>query len=263
MISDPTRIRQILNNVVGNAIKFTPRGLVQLSIALCEDRLVFTVSDTGVGIEPEQLPKLFEPFMQADASTTRRFGGTGLGLALTKRLSEALGGSFKLERSTPGLGSVFVARVKVEVPQDQHVTEHTPVKPMKKIRLDGTRVLVVEDSTDNQALFSLILKTAGASVDIANDGYEGINLARTNDYDVILMDVQMPKMDGHQATQTLRSTGYKVPIVALTAHAMNEERERARTSGFTDYLSKPVSRDELLAMVSKFRPAQEEANALE
>jgi CheY-like chemotaxis protein len=250
--SDPTRIRQILNNIVGNAIKFTQHGLVQLLISLHDGLLVFTVSDTGPGIEPEQASKLFQPFMQADASTTRRFGGTGLGLALTKHLSEALGGTFRLERSTPGLGSVFVACVHVDVPKDQHPTSHAPVKPVKKIRLDGTRVLLVDDSADNQALFTLILKSSGAFVDVANDGIDGINLARTNDYDVVLMDVQMPKMDGYQATETLRSTGYTVPIVALTAHAMNEERERARKAGFSDYLSKPVSRIELLSMVSKF-----------
>ncbi len=253
VISDPTRIRQILNNVVGNAIKFTRKGLVQLAVGLQGDTLTFTVSDTGIGIDPEAAKKLFQPFAQADVSTTRKFGGTGLGLVLTKRLSEALGGSFTLERTAPGVGSVFKASVEVEIPKDQHVVPHAIVVQPTKRDLSGVRVLLVDDSADNQALFSLVLKSSGASVDVARDGFEGVNLARLNDYDVVLMDVQMPKMDGHQATKILREGGYKTPIVALTAHAMNEERERATMSGFTDYLSKPVSRDQLLATISRFK----------
>jgi signal transduction histidine kinase/CheY-like chemotaxis protein len=251
IISDPTRLRQILNNIVGNAIKFTEYGLVQLSISLEENTLRFSVSDTGPGIEPDRISKLFQPFEQADISTTRRFGGTGLGLVLTKRLAEVLGGTFKLDKSTLGLGSVFSASVVIEVSKlQQKVAVPQVPLPQKMIRLDGLRVLVVEDSPDNQTLFTLMLGNAGASVDIAQDGYEGINLARTNDYDVVLMDVQMPRMDGHQATQALRALNYDVPIIALTAHAMIEERDRATESGFTGFLSKPISRVELLSTLA-------------
>lgn len=261
IISDPTRLRQILNNIVGNAIKFTDQGLVQLCVELKDHLLIFKVSDTGIGIDPEHAAKLFQPFQQADISTTRRFGGTGLGLILTKRLAETMGGTFHLDKSSPGRGSTFIACVEVEVPKKQPRPVHHDHKPVgfPLASLEKLHVLVVDDSPDNQALFSLLLKKAGAIVDIASDGYGGVNLAKLNDYDVILMDVQMPRMDGHQAVKLLREAGIKTPVIALTAHAMKEERERASRSGFTDFLTKPVRREDLLSCVMKYKPHQNEA----
>ena len=263
--SDPTRLRQILTNVVGNAIKFTEQGRVQLTVTFENGIAQFTVSDTGAGISPEQAEELFQPFHQADVSTTRKFGGTGLGLVLTRRLTEAMGGSFELQRSALGQGSVFVAKVRVSVPAtaklidssqelafDERPKGEAKIKGVQSLR--GLKVLVVDDAPDNQELFKLLLKKAGANIDIATNGFEGMNTALTNTYDVVLMDVQMPVMDGHQATQQLRAKGYSVPIIALTAHAMVEERERAVNSGFTDFISKPVHRDALISMLQQFVP---------
>ena len=264
--SDPTRLRQILTNVVGNAIKFTDQGRVQLNVTVENSVARFSVSDTGPGITPEQADKLFQPFHQADVSTTRKFGGTGLGLVLTRRLTEILGGSFVLQKSAPGQGSVFVAKIRIGVPNAARMIEggedrsfDVPPKasadPQINFVLNGVRILVVDDAPDNQALFKLILKKAGATIDVATNGFEGMNMALTNSYDVVLMDVQMPMMDGHQATQRLRARGYDVPIIALTAHAMVEERERASNSGFTDFISKPVHRDTLIAMLQRYASA--------
>jgi CheY-like chemotaxis protein/anti-sigma regulatory factor (Ser/Thr protein kinase) len=262
IVSDPTRLRQILTNVVGNAIKFTERGHVQLLVSFDIDYIQFIVSDTGPGISSEQLEKLFQPFQQADVSTTRRFGGTGLGLVLTRRLSEALGGTFKLLRSTIGQGSTFAATIRADVPKTARLIDSGKARGfLEQPKLEsgseskplaGLKVLVVDDSPDNQILFQLILAKAGATIDIAVDGLDGVSLALTKLYDVVLMDVQMPRMDGYQATKELRSKGYTVPIVALTAHAMNEEKERAAQSGFTEFLSKPVQRDELLDLLKRF-----------
>lgn len=258
--SDPTRLRQILNNIVGNAIKFTEKGHVELFVDLKEDVLELKVVDTGLGISPEQAAHLFQAFHQADASTTRKFGGTGLGLVLTRRLCELMGGTFFLESSELGRGSVFVARVKVTVPKTAHfvqteklsfVTPNAPVMTERR-PLEGVRVLAIEDSPDNQMLFKIALEKVGAQVTIASDGIEGLETATKGDFDIVLCDVQMPGKDGHQTTRELRAQNFMTPIIALTAHAMKEERERAKASGFTDFLSKPVNRGDLIAMVSKY-----------
>ncbi len=255
VISDPTRVRQILTNVVGNAIKFTEQGRVDLIIDLADDNLIIKVVDTGVGISEENRKKLFMPFAQADASTTRDFGGTGLGLVLTRHLTEAMGGSFTLEESTPGAGSTFVARIKIKSaagtkvftqldPESNHGDDGSVQNP-----LAGLSILVVEDSPDNQTLLHIVLTKLGARVEMASDGQEGVTKALGGPYDLVLMDVQMPTMDGHQATRKLRSGGYDRSIVALTAHAMKEERERTVASGFTDFLSKPIEKDSLISVI--------------
>ena len=262
VISDPTRLKQILNNVVGNAVKFTERGRVELRVEYSHRKLIFTVSDTGSGLSRVQADRLFKPFQQADASTTRKYGGTGLGLILTRRLAEALGGTFELTASTPGGGSVFTATVGVIVPQTMHLVDAKcsgfaqpaiEVDIAPSTALDGMKILVVDDSADNRTLFELILMSAGAEVALAQDGAEGMKLALSQSYDAILMDVQMPNVDGYEATRTLRGKNYQVPIVALTAHAMKDERAKAMKSGFSDYLSKPVRRDTLLETLRKFR----------
>jgi CheY-like chemotaxis protein len=264
--SDPTRLRQVLTNVVGNAIKFTDHGQVVLAVDTVAEQLRFTVADTGAGLSPQQAAGLFQPFHQADVSTTRKFGGTGLGLVLARSLSEALGGKFYLENSELGKGSTFVATIQISNPKfgaARSLASRTKktIAPSeagfqseKLEELAGMKILIVEDSEDTQVLFSRVLSLSGASVDIAENGHEGIAMATSNAYDVVLMDIQMPVMDGHQASKALRTLGYQGAIIALTAHAMNEERDRARDSGFTDFLSKPVQRDLLIDMLKKFVP---------
>jgi CheY-like chemotaxis protein/anti-sigma regulatory factor (Ser/Thr protein kinase) len=258
--SDPTRIRQILTNVVGNAIKFTDKGSVVLRVSFVDETLAFEAVDTGRGITKEQAEKLFQPFAQGDASTTRKYGGTGLGLVLTRRLSEALGGSFELVSSQPGVGSRFISSIRVRVPERARLVRALGFasETIRNVGVQGMlsdlRVLLVEDSPDNQALFSIYLNRAGAKIDIASDGQRGVEMALSEGYDVVLMDVQMPIMDGITAVRTLRSSGYDTPIIALTAHAMKEEKIRCLEAGYTGFLSKPIQRAELVDALAKFRP---------
>jgi PAS domain S-box-containing protein len=259
VLSDPTRIRQILTNILGNAIKFTERGRIGLAIEYADHRIKFTVEDTGLGISEAQRANLFQPFTQADVSTTRKYGGTGLGLVLTRRLCEALGGEFGLVRSEIGVGSVFVATLHVDIPEPSEMIPaaavHFAAATERRARIDqelaGQKILVVEDSPDNQILFRLILEEAGAEVTIAGDGLAGVEAAFAGNFDAVVMDIQMPKMDGHAAARELRRRNFSRPLIALTAHAMAEERERCRQSGFTDYLSKPVRHEELIARLKK------------
>ena len=272
--SDPTRLRQILLNLVGNAIKFTERGGVRV-VAQCEGadspapRLVVEVADTGVGMSDEQVRKVFTVFTQADASTTRRYGGSGLGLVISKRLADLLGGTLDA-RSTQGRGSMFrlsvltgslddVAMVSgfAEAPVDD-----TPPPTMRRAPalVPSCRVLLAEDGTDNQVLVKAFLTKAGAAVKVVTDGEQAVREASAaaeagEPYDVVLMDMQMPVMDGYTATSTLRQAGYTGAIVALTAHAMAGDRERCESVGCDDYLSKPVDRAQLTATVARFTDA--------
>jgi signal transduction histidine kinase len=257
--SDPVRLKQILLNVIGNAIKFTEKGLVHISVQVSADRrnpglaLTFWIRDTGIGLSEEQVGRLFQPFSQADNSITRRFGGTGLGLLLSRRLARALGGEIELTQSAIGEGSTFkISFDPIEIPQSITTVDHQlPSTPSTKA--EGTRVLLVEDSPDNRLLIQRILKKSGVIMDMATDGHEGVQKAMQNEYDVVLMDLQMPHVDGFAATRQLRKNGYSKPIIALTAHAMREERERCLKEGFDDHLSKPVDRVALLEAVSKYR----------
>ncbi len=260
IISDPTRIRQILSNVVGNAIKFTEKGSVELVVGFSDSQLNFRVTDTGKGISNEQRTKLFQAFAQADSSITRKFGGTGLGLVLTKKLSQALGGDFFLIESELGKGSTFEAIISVEYNQKtpflpasefELFQRIAPQAELKRIDLTGFNILLVEDSPDNQVLVKTILSKTDAHIDFAKDGIEGVKYALSKDYDVILMDIQMPNMDGHEAVRILRSKEINIPIIALTAHAMKQERERAIESGFSHFLTKPIDRDSLTRLLEK------------
>tara|TARA_Y100000768_G_scaffold275882_1_gene211441 strand:+ start:7973 stop:9946 length:1974 start_codon:yes stop_codon:yes gene_type:complete len=262
VIGDKVRIRQILNNIVGNAVKFTSQGQVTLTVYFEENpsRLFFKISDSGRGISEQQQERLFQPFMQADQSTTRRFGGTGLGLILTRRLCQHLGGDFKLIQSTYGKGSTFLASIQTQVslrtrfiePDTEVVLERGTVDEEIPIgSLENLSILLVEDAPENRLLYKILLSKHGAKVDMAVDGEEGLDKGKKNDYHVILMDIQMPKYDGHEVVKRLRDHGIETPIIALTAHAMKEEEQKALRSGFTAYLSKPVAEDILLSKILK------------
>lgn len=228
-----------------------------------DDFLEFRVEDTCRGISKDQLQHFFQPFSQADASITRKYAGTGLGLVLTKNLWRALGGDFWLVKSELGKGSTFVARIKIErtvrsimLPGEQFRFNTSPVdipvKDPSKLLL-GLNLLLVEDSPDNQMLIKIVLTRLGATVEIAGDGEVGLNKALQNSYDVVIMDVQMPRMGGYEATLKLREAGYTKPIVALTAHAMSEERERCLAAGYSDFLSKPIDKNRMIEVLSRYQ----------
>ncbi len=257
LFTDPRLLHQILMNLLDNAVKFTPRGeSVTLRIAqpAAAKLLVFEVIDTGIGIAPEQLPKLFQPFVQADESTTRRFGGTGLGLAISRRLARALGGDIHV-RSSLGQGSTFSLSLPLgSPPVSAHEPAITALVLPPATDLPKSRILLAEDGPDNQLLLSHILEKHGATVDIASDGSEAIHkaiLAQADNqpYDLILMDIQMPGMDGNAATALLRSKNIKTPIIALSAAAMTHNRLQALAAGCNDFLIKPINPDQLLQTI--------------
>ena len=267
--SDPTRIRQVLVNLIGNAIKFTQQGQVGVVVRHCQapagpGHLEFEVRDTGIGMTAEQIAGLFQPFTQTDASTSRLFGGTGLGLAISKKLAEALGGDVRIE-SRPGEGSVFTLTIAAEMVDFSGLVNDLSEMPARLGSQPGTqstetavvrgRILLAEDGRDNQVLISTILRKAGAEVDIAANGrlaVEAVESARDSGrpYDIILMDMQMPEMDGYQATAHLRAVGIGTPIVALTAHAMANDRQKCLDAGCTEYVTKPIRRQTFLALLA-------------
>ncbi|MGE3973565.1 MAG: response regulator [Bdellovibrionales bacterium] len=258
IISDPFRIRQILINVIGNAVKFTSKGSVHVSVmfqteSASKGTLVFSVQDTGIGIAPMEAEKLFEPFRQADESVARKYGGTGLGLFLSRKLSRLLGGDLSLELSVPQQGSKFKLTLPVE-----YSTKRAPGIPPQDLQkhpcdiqsLSG-KILVVEDSLDNQLLVKAFLEKTEVSIDFANNGNEGLSKALANHYDIVMMDIQMPEMDGFEAVKRLRDLGYQGCVVALTAHGMKGDRERCLEQGFDDYICKPFSRSMLTNFVNQ------------
>ncbi len=259
IISDPIRLKQILMNIIGNAVKFTSHGRVNVRLGFepvpnqsKEYRLTVEVEDTGIGISSNQIAQLFKPFTQADASSTRRYGGTGLGLVLSQKLSRLMGGDVRLKWSVPGGGSCFelTVQVGVQIAKDAAQTVKSDARSAE-LPLKDARILVVDDSLDNQMLISQILKLLGAEVELANDGIEGIERAMSGTYDVILMDLQMPRLGGVEATKILRAKGYTRPIVALTAHALKEDRARCLSVGCTDYLTKPIQRTHLVQVLER------------
>ncbi len=265
--SDKARLRQALINLVANAVKFTEQGLVLIEVSFLpawhdhKPALRIHVSDTGIGIPPEKIETLFDPFVQADISTSRKYGGTGLGLAITKHLVNMLGGAITIE-SIVGEGSTFTVTVPTGplngVKMLSGLTEAISPRSQgatapSSVALAGVRVLLAEDGKDNQLLIKTVLSNAGAEVSLADNGQIALDMvaaAETGRFDVILMDMQMPELDGYQATAKLREIGVTAPIIALTANAMIGDRERCADAGCTEYISKPIEQAALIKTVA-------------
>ncbi len=247
-VGDPSRIRQILVNLVGNAIKFTTQGSVSVKVSKTnEQRIRFSVTDTGTGIEPEALPTLFKDFAQADSSVTRTFGGTGLGLAICKRLTEVMGGDIGAT-SNPGKGSTFWFEIPLAKASAINLNEETQQtnEPQRDATDWHLRVLVAEDNPANQLLIKTILTRMGHEIVMTENGLEAVDAALKEPFDLILMDVQMPKLDGVSATRQLREAGCDTPIIALTAHMIAEEQSRFSAAGMDAWLSKPFDLRKLI-----------------
>lgn len=268
---DPTRLRQILINLVGNAIKFTENGSVRIVTRENgqeggDRRLDFRVIDTGIGMSAEQMGRLFEPFVQNDASSTRRYGGSGLGLAISKHLATLMGATIGVA-SVLGEGSVFTLSMPLFAAErraaagggreeGQQTSERQIPPEVTQLTLP-CHILLAEDGPDNQRLISLLLEQAGADVELVENGRQALEMGvraqrEGRPYDLILMDMQMPEMDGYVATRRLRDSGYRGPIVALTAYAMKGDREKCRNAGCDGYLGKPIRRNALLGVVCRW-----------
>ena len=250
VLADPVRLRQIIVNLVANAIKFTDHGSVRICLAYEGSQLLLCVSDTGIGISDAGKLHLFEKFFQADSSISRRFGGTGLGLSIVRELITAMGGTIEVE-STLGKGSAF--RVAIPIQVVQAAPKPAADLPIEPKPFAMARILVVEDNMVNQFVAQSLLEMMGYQVSLASDGVEGLAAWKNGDFDAILMDSHMPNMDGAQATAEIRkqeSSGRRIPIIALTASAMESEKERCFAAGMDDFLSKPIQTQELNRVLS-------------
>ncbi|MDP8990154.1 MAG: response regulator, partial [Acidobacteriota bacterium] len=262
IIGDPLRVRQIAANLLSNALKFTEKGWVSLRLSGIQGgpaglaQMCITVSDTGTGIEADKLTAIFEKFTQADGSITRKYGGTGLGLAITKRLVEMQGGQVLVE-SKVGKGSTFTLLLPWEPVIEVTAPHSAPSAAQQRAEVvpARTRVLVVEDNLVNQKVVLAILRKKGFQIDVANDGREALSKleAAADPYDIVLMDVQMPVLDGLETTRIIRKNRRwdRLPIVAMTAHAMNGDRERCLQAGMNSYVSKPVQPAHLISLIEK------------
>jgi signal transduction histidine kinase/CheY-like chemotaxis protein len=266
--TDPTRLRQVLINLINNAIKFTKDGGVHLTVSIkpsiraANPLLEVKITDTGIGIPPERQSSLFKPFVQADATITRQYGGSGLGLAISRHFAEALGGDIALT-SEPGRGSTFTVTVATGSLTDVAIHER-PEEAMEiqynftgpRVRINGC-VLLAEDGIDNQALIVAKLRETGLKIEIASNGQIACDMAmsaagRGASFDLILMDVQMPVMDGFTATLQLRSQGYRGPIIALTANAMERDRSKCLNAGCNDFVTKPIQMEKLFKAIGRY-----------
>lgn len=262
--TDPVRLKQVLNNLITNAIKFSGKGEIKLLARMTSPKLEgqpvqleFVVADTGIGIPQSQQEKLFKPFCNVSSSLAKSSTGeTGMGLILGHQMARAMGGDLWLESSTPGKGSVFILTIEAGLwKKPMMITDPFLVKKGVSSEpdkcLEGKKILLVEDSPDNQVLVNHYLMGTGAKLTMASNGFEGVEKASQDDFDVILMDIQMPVMDGYQATKYIRQNGFNKPIIALTAHALRQEQERALNSGFNVFLTKPISRQVLIESLAR------------
>ena len=264
-IGDDFRLQQVLGNLINNAIKFTQRGHIKLRIvpeveiqaSSSSDMILrFAIEDTGIGIFPEQQEQLFQPFTQADTSTTRRYGGTGLGLTISRRIVELMGGEIGLE-SVPGQGSTFWFYVPLKIApenEDSYAAEVSmPTSNTDSVNsLQEVRILVVEDYPDNRDLILFMLETLGYKADSVTNGREAVDRLSESEYDIVLMDCQMPELDGYQATKIIRQQERNTTIVGLTAHAMQGDRQKCLDAGMNDYLTKPINMNDLEVTIQKW-----------
>ncbi len=267
LTGDPGRLRQILLNLVGNATKFTERGEIAVVVVVeqeqpAEGRLHFSVSDTGVGIPADRLATIFKSFSQADASTTRKYGGTGLGLSISRRFVELMGGRIWAE-STPGAGSTIHFTAQFSIAPPVFVAEAGAQKPREDAPglHRSLRILLADDSAENRFLIRGYLKGSGCIIDEVENGAQAVEHFKQRAYDVVLLDGEMPELDGYAATRAIRAfererASGPTPILALTAHAMREARDRSLNAGCTEHLTKPIKKATLLQAIDKFVPAR-------
>ncbi len=261
-LTDPLRLGQVLINITGNAVKFTEHGRVTIRVGRSGDELYFRVEDTGIGMTPEQQAQLFNPFQQADASSTRRFGGTGLGLAISKRIIELMHGTISVS-SEIERGTVVEFRIpcRETAPASPATPPAAPAEaPREPQPLAGYAILVAEDEPINQAILLELLGDLGASLTLADNGRQALDTVKQNGaeaYDLVLMDVQMPEMDGYEAARRIHELAPALPIIAQTAHAFSEERERCYAAGMIGHVAKPLDMDDLLRLIvqEKILPA--------
>jgi CheY-like chemotaxis protein/HPt (histidine-containing phosphotransfer) domain-containing protein len=262
--TDPVRLKQIILNLCNNAIKFTSVGHVRLNVSsdLLDQSMVFEVVDTGIGMSEQQIENIFQPFTQADVSTTRKYGGTGLGLSLSQSLVERLGGTIAV-KSKPDVGSKFTVHIPIgEIAQVDYVHDESqipktsePVQRGGDVPLLDGHVLAVDDVEPNRRLLSKLLARMGLNVTLAENGMDAIEKASATPFDLILMDIQMPLVDGLEATSRLRAQGVAAPIVALTANALKEDLEGYLATGFNSYVVKPINRRDLYETLARYLPA--------
>lgn len=270
VVSDRARLRQIFERVIGNAIKFTRDGFVSITVKSVPPSLErpraqisFTVKDTGRGMTPQQIKSLFRPFAYDDNKNRYGFAGTGFGLMLARQLARLLGGDVQLKESRVGRGTSFVITIDAHPPgyAEDVPHEHVPEAPcpigLPNSFLEGVKILVVDDVEDNCRLMKRLLEVRGARVETAFNGKQAVEKGLSCDYDVILMDIQMPVMDGYEATRELRSLSYVKPIIAFTAHALKDDRERSLREGCDEHLVKPFDQEKFLATIRRFSPNRE------
>ena len=249
---DSLRISQILINLIGNAIKFTNKGFVKVSVTRNTENLVrFEIEDSGIGISKEEQLKLFEPFSQADGSTTRKYGGTGLGLSISKQLVNLMSGRIWVE-SEVGVGSKFIFEIELERGNPQDIEDAVVIDNNQINTLKNSKILLVEDNIINQEIIVGLLENSGINIDIASNGKDGIDMYNKNSYELILMDLQMPIMGGYEATEIIRKKDTNIPIIALTANAMIEDIEATKKAGMNEHLTKPINVDKLYEILLKY-----------
>lgn len=258
ILTDAVRVRQILVNLIGNAIKFTAKGSVTVScqadnMSRTRKKISFTIKDTGIGMTQEQSDRLFKPFTQADITSTRQFGGTGLGLALSRNLAHALGGDVRIVGCVPQQGCTFEFSFQADdANQLATSNQNESSKAVAKNPFAGFKVLAVDDLPDNRELIRTLLSNSGLEITEADSGEAALKQAAQQNYDLILMDIQMPGLDGYGTLAELRKRGFQGPIIALTAHAMKEDRDRTLAAGFADHLAKPINSKALLQTIQSY-----------
>lgn len=268
--TDPTRLKQILFNLTNNAIKFTDNGFVGLSVSLVNNRLQIKVKDSGEGISLQQQENLFQPFTQADSSVNRRFGGTGLGLSISQQLAKGLGGKIIVD-STPRKGSTFILDINLSVVQDSpwinnvgEIWQSTPTKSVQQLVLPnfvGNKVLLADDHPSNRELIGILLKRMNIDVIEVENGKQALDAVFYQTFDLILMDIHMPEMDGIEALKQIRAAGNYTPIIALTANNMKHEIEQYLRLGFSDHIAKPISRHHFISKLSLYMAKQGEIDS--